>query len=125
MDFQLSRDQLKLRDRARQFAKDELRRHASTWDEEERFPEPMVRRAAELGFLGLTIPREYGGGGSGPVEAIIAIEELAKGCANTAEIVFDTLIGPIQVITHFGTDRQKRELLPRAASGDLLMGRAI
>ena len=125
MDFQLSRDQLKLRDRARQFAKDELRRHASTWDEEERFPEPMVRRAAELGFLGLTIPREYGGGGSGPVEAIIAIEELAKGCANTAEIVFDTLIGPIQVITHFGTDRQKRELLPRAASGDLLMGIAI
>jgi alkylation response protein AidB-like acyl-CoA dehydrogenase len=125
MDFQLTPGQRELRDRARRFAVEELRPNAATWDEEERFPEPMVRRAAELGYLGLTVPRDYGGGGAGPVEAILVIEELARGCANTAEVVFDGLIGPIQVVTHFGTEAQRRALLPKAAKGELLMGIAI
>ncbi|MGE0716394.1 MAG: acyl-CoA dehydrogenase family protein [Alphaproteobacteria bacterium] len=125
MDFQLSTAERAARDRAREFAQNELRPRAAEWDEHERFPEPMIRRAAELGFLGLTIPKEYGGGGIGPVEAILTIEELAKGCANVAEIVFDGLIGPIQVITHFGSEAMKRRLLPKAASGELLMGIGI
>jgi butyryl-CoA dehydrogenase len=125
MDFRLTPEQEALRDRARRFARDELRPMAAKWDEEERFPAPMLRRAAELGFLGLTVPLEYGGAGAGPIEAIIVTEELAKGCANTAEVVFDAMIGPIQVIAHFGTEQQKRALLPRAVNGDLLMGIAI
>jgi butyryl-CoA dehydrogenase len=125
MDFQLTPAQIELRDRARRFAKEELRPLAAQWDEEERFPEPMVRRAAELGFLGLTIPKEYGGGGAGAVESVLVIEELARGCANTAEIVFDGLIGPIQVIAHFGSDQQRRDILPKAARGELLMGIGI
>ncbi|MCC7275317.1 MAG: acyl-CoA dehydrogenase family protein [Alphaproteobacteria bacterium] len=125
MDFQLTAEQQAVRDRARTFAQNELAPRAAEWDEHERFPEPMVRRAAELGFLGLTIPKEYGGGGIGPVEAILVIEELAKGCANTAEIVFDGLIGPIQVITHFGSQTMRQKLLPKAARGELLMGIAI
>src|SRR5215207_6081319 len=125
MDFRLTPEQEALRDRARQFAREELRPMAPKWDEEERFPEPMLRRATELGFVGLTVPREYGGSGAGPIESIIVIEELAKGCANTAEVVFDAMIGPIQVIAHFGNEQQKRALLPRAATGDLLMGIAI
>src|SRR5215208_5840512 len=125
MDFQLTSAQIELRGSARRFAEEELRPLAAKWDEEERSPEPMIRRAAELGFLGLTIPRQYGGGGLGAVEAVLVIEELARGCANTAEIVFDGLIGPIQVIAHFGTEEQRREILPKAARGELLMGIAI
>jgi butyryl-CoA dehydrogenase len=125
MDFGLTEAQLALRKRVRAFAQGELRQHAAEWDEHERLPEPMVKRAAELGFLGLTVPVEYGGGGYGGVEAVTVIEEMAKTCANTAEIVFDALIGPIQVITHFGSPQQKRSLLPAAAKGDLLMGIAI
>jgi alkylation response protein AidB-like acyl-CoA dehydrogenase len=107
MNFQLTAAQIELRDRARRFAQQELRPQAAIWDEEERFPAPMVKRAADLGFLGLSVPKAYGGGGGGPIESIIVIEELSKGCANTAEIVFDSLIGPIQVITHFGSERQR------------------
>jgi butyryl-CoA dehydrogenase len=125
MDFQLTARQREVREQARRFAQEELRPNAAIWDETESFPEPMVKRAAELGFLGLTIPNKYGGQGAGPVEAILVIEELAKGCANTAEIVFDALIGPIQVITHFGTERQRQGLLSKAARGELLMGIAI
>jgi alkylation response protein AidB-like acyl-CoA dehydrogenase len=125
MNFSLTETQRLLRARARAFAETELRQHAATWDEEERLPEPMVKRAGELGLLGLTIPVEYGGGGLGGAEAVIVIEELAKACANTTEIVFDALIGPIQVISHFGTPQQKRSLLPKAARGDLLMGIAV
>jgi alkylation response protein AidB-like acyl-CoA dehydrogenase len=125
MDFHLTADQIELQNRARTFAEKELRPNAALWDEEERFPEPMVRRAAELGFLGLTIPKQYGGGGIGGVEAVLVIEQLARGCANTAEIVFDALIGPIQVISHFGSEEQRQAILPRAARGELLMGIAI
>lgn len=109
----------------KRFADEELRPNAAIWDEEERFPMPMVKRAAALGLLGLTLPKEYGGGGLGPVESIIAIEELAKGCQNTAEIVFDALIGPIQVLLHFGSERLRREILPKAARGEHFMAIGI
>jgi alkylation response protein AidB-like acyl-CoA dehydrogenase len=125
MDFQLTADQQALRNKAREFARQELRPKAAHWDEAETFPLPMVKRAAELGYFGLVIPKEYGGQGLGPIEAIIVIEELAKGCANTAEVVFDVILGPMQVIQHFGTTQQRRDFLPRAASGELLMGIAI
>jgi alkylation response protein AidB-like acyl-CoA dehydrogenase len=91
MDFQLTAEQLEIQQRTRAFAHDVLKPDAAKWDEEERYPEPMVRRAAELGFLGLTIPKEYGGSGTaGPIESILVIEEMARGCANTAEIIFES-----------------------------------
>jgi alkylation response protein AidB-like acyl-CoA dehydrogenase len=86
----------------------------------------MVKQAADLGFLGLTIPREYGGSEvAGPVESIIVIEEMARGCANTAEIVFDALLGPMQVVLHFGDEEIRRRFLPKAARGEHIMGIAI
>jgi butyryl-CoA dehydrogenase len=125
MDFQLTPAQRELRDRVRRFAEAELRPLAATWDEEERFPDSTVKRCAELGLFGLTVPRAYGGQGLGPVEAILVIEELARACANTAEVVFDGLIGPVQVVTHFGTEAQRQRILPRAARGEMLIGIAI
>ncbi len=125
MDFRLTNEQKALRERARHFAQTELKPKAAYWDENETFPVETVKRAAELGFLGLMIPKKYGGQELGPIEAIIAIEEMAKACANTAEVVFDCIIGPIQVIQHFGTDQQREQYLRRAATGDILMGIAI
>jgi len=125
MDFQLTAAQCELRDRVRRFAEEELKPQAAVWDEEERFPEATVQRAAKLGFLGLTLPKEYGGSGLGPIEAIITIEELAKGCTNTAEIVFDSLIGPIQVLLHFGSEPLRKRILPKAAKGEHFMAIAI
>jgi butyryl-CoA dehydrogenase len=125
MDFQLTPAQAELRVRVRRFAEAELRPLAATWDEEERFPASTVARCAELGLFGLTVPEAYGGQGLGPIEAILVIEELARACANTAEVVFDGLIGPVQVVTHFGTEAQRRRILPRAARGEMLIGIAI
>lgn len=125
MEFRLTPEQIELRDRVRDFAEKELKPLASRWDEEELFPTTTVARCGELGLLGLTIPKEYGGQGRGPIEAILVIEELAKACANTAEVVFDGLIGPVQVVAHFGSERQRRWILPKAARGEMLIGIAI
>jgi alkylation response protein AidB-like acyl-CoA dehydrogenase len=125
MDFQLTPQQRELQQRARRFAQDVLKPQAARWDEEEIYPEPMVRQAAELGFLGLTIPKEYGGSGIGPIEAILVIEEMARGCANTAEIIFDALLGPMQVVLHYGSEGLRNRLLPPAARGQHIMGIAI
>ncbi|HEV2546424.1 MAG TPA: acyl-CoA dehydrogenase family protein [Stellaceae bacterium] len=125
MDFRFTESQIRLRERIQKFATEELRPLAARWDENEEFPAPMIKRAAELGLLGLTIPKEFGGAGLGGTEAVLAIEELARGCASTAEVIFDALIGPMQVIAHFGSDEQKRSMLPRAAKGDLIIGIGI
>jgi butyryl-CoA dehydrogenase len=125
MDFQFTAAQRELRDRVRRFAQNELKPLAAKWDEEERFPESTVQAAAKLGLLGLTLPKEYGGSGLGPIESIITIEELAKGCANTAEIVFDGLIGPIQVLLHFGSEALRKRILPKAARGEHFMAIGI
>ena len=124
MDFRLTGKQEKLREETRAFAQNELKPRAAYWDESETFPAPMVARAAELGYLGLMIPKKYGGQELGPIEAIIAIEEMAKACANTAEVVFDCIIGPIQVIQHFVTvDKFIAPVL--LASGQTPMGSGI
>jgi alkylation response protein AidB-like acyl-CoA dehydrogenase len=125
MDFQFTAEELKIRDRARKFAETELKPNAAKWDEEERDPGPMLRRAAEEGFVGLTLPKKYGGGGIGPLAAILVIEELSACCANTAEVVFDAMLGPSKVIEHFGTEKMRRELLPKAARGDYYVAIAI
>ncbi|MGE0750546.1 MAG: acyl-CoA dehydrogenase family protein [Variibacter sp.] len=125
MDFQFTADEIKIRDRARAFAKKELRPLAAKWDEEEIAPRPVLRRAAEEGFVGLTLPKEYGGSGVGPIAAILVIEEMAACCANTAEVVFDAMLGPSKVIEHFGSEKLRKELLPKAARGDYYVAIAI
>src|SRR5579875_3753408 len=98
MNFQFTPSQMALRDKACWFAESELKPMAAKWDEEELFPKPMVARAAELGFAGRTSPKEHGGGAAGPSASILRTAELAQRCASTAEVVFDCIIGPIQVI---------------------------
>jgi butyryl-CoA dehydrogenase len=109
--------------KTRAFAQNELKPKAAYWDGETFSADD--RPCSGVGHLGLTIPKKYGGQELGPIEAIIAIEEMAKACANTAEVVFDCIIGPMQVIQHFGTDEQRERYLRRAAKGEVLMGIAI
>src|SRR4051794_19849885 len=125
MDFQFTAEELNVRDRARAFSRKELKPLASKWDEEEKAPRSVLRRAADEGFVGLTLPREYGGGGSGPLAAILVIEEMAACCANTAEVVFDAMLGPPKVIEHFGSERLRKDLLPKAVRGDYYVAIAI
>ena len=79
MDFDLTEEQVQLRDAARKLAQHEFRDKAARWDRDETFPEENKHRLAELGYLGLSVDREFGGSGAGLVSTYLVIEELARG----------------------------------------------
>ena len=117
MDFDLNDEQRQLRDAARKLAQSEFRERAARWDREELFPEENKHRLAELGYLGLSMDREYGGSGAGLVDTYLVIEELAKVDLLTAMIVHDQNVSP-RIIANHGSVEMKRRLLPRFVSGD-------
>ncbi len=123
--IQLTKEQQRLQHEAREFARRELKPLAARWDENEEFPFLSVQLTAAMGYFGLTIPQAYGGRGLGAIEAMLVIEEVAKVCANTAELLFDSILGPMQVVSTFGSKAQKDRFLSPAARGDLIMGIAI
>jgi alkylation response protein AidB-like acyl-CoA dehydrogenase len=84
MDFELNDIQLELQTVARKFAKEELRPNAEHWDEEKIFPIETIKKAGELGFLGVYTPEAAGGMGLSRLDAAIIFEELAAGCTSTA-----------------------------------------
>jgi len=118
VDFELTDEQRQLRDAARKLAQQEFRERAARWDREERFPEENKHRLAELGYLGLSMDRDYGGSGAGLVDTYLVIEELAKVDLLTAMIVHDQNVSP-RIIASHGSPEMKRWLLPRFASGEL------
>lgn len=92
---------------------------APTWDRERTFfPDAERRRLADLGFLGIAMPEEYGGLGLPLLDALIVIEELAKECRPAAFQVFEANTGPARHIALLGTEEQKAEVLPKVISGD-------
>ena len=82
MDFQLTEQQRMIRDAARDFAQKELAPHAAQWDRDEEFPAEAVTKLAELGFLGMNTPTEYGGAGMDMVSYVLAMEEISAVCAS-------------------------------------------
>jgi alkylation response protein AidB-like acyl-CoA dehydrogenase len=117
ISFELTAEQVDLRDRARRLAEVELRPHAAHWDEAEVFPERSYEALRESGLLALTVPTEYGGHGSGFLEACIVLEELARGCMASALVAQMFLNGPPRAIARLGTEEQCRRLLPGVAAG--------
>lgn len=120
MDFNLTEEQLMLRNMVRDFATRELEPQAARYDTTGEFPKETLKKLAELGLLGMTIPEEYGGAGFDFVSLAIAIEELSRGCGSTGVItaVHNTLSA--WPIVNWGTEEQKSKYLPRMASGEIL-----
>ncbi|WP_435742009.1 acyl-CoA dehydrogenase family protein [Nocardioides sp. SYSU DS0663] len=83
------------------------------------------RRLGELGFLGIAHPEEYGGAGAPLSEALAVVEEFGKVCRPAAFQIFEANTGPAQVITHLGSEEQKRRWLPAIISGEKTMAVAI
>jgi alkylation response protein AidB-like acyl-CoA dehydrogenase len=113
----LSAAQRHLRDRARELAREAAAQAAET-DRTEQYPWPMVRRMAEAGFLGLTIPREWGGPGLSYFDAVLAIEEFSKACAVCGRIVVEANMGAIGAVMAYGTPEQKRLAAALVLAGD-------
>lgn len=118
MDFELTRDQLAIRDMVRDFAQNEIAPHAAAWDEREEFPSEVFAKLGELGMLGVLVPEEYGGAGLGYVEYVTILEEIgaADGGVGLGVAAHNSLC--TNHIYVFGNEEQRREFLPRLATGE-------
>jgi len=120
MDLDLTEEQRLLQQTAREFAEREVAPLAAKLDEEHRHPAELVARMAELGFMGVGIPEEWGGAGMDTVGYVLAIEEIARHCASTAVIMSVNNSLVCDPLNKFGTEAQKREWLIPLASGKQL-----
>lgn len=117
MDFQLTDEQRMLRRTLRDLVEREIKPRAAEWDRNGELPWDNIRRLAQIGVTGLTIPVEYGGAGQSLLEGVFAIEEIARGCPNTAlALISGTGVVSLAII-EYGTEGQKRKYLPPIAAG--------
>ncbi len=119
MDFSLTREQQMLLESLRDMAKRErFMDLAAEIDETGSFPYQLIPKYADMGLLGMTLSEAYGGMGESSLTAILAIEELAKYSPMIAAPVFESNVGPVRVIDMFGTEQQKKAIIPGVCSGE-------
>lgn len=120
MDFTLSKEHEMARTLFREFAEKEVKPLAQEVDETEEFPRETVEKMAKLGFLGIPVPKEYGGQGCDPLTYAMCVEELSKVCGTTGVIVSaHTSLCCDPIMTH-GTEEQKQKYLVPLAKGEKL-----
>ena len=120
LGFDLDDEHDLLRDTVRQFALEKVAPVAEELDREKRFPYDLVAEMAELGLMGMTIPEEYGGGGTDTLAYAIAVEELTRIDSSVAiTVAAHHSLGTLPIY-YFGSDEQKRQWLPDLASGKKL-----
>ena len=115
MDFQLTEEQVAIRDMARGFAADHFAPNAARWDAQEIFPVDELRMAAELGLAGVYVSEDVGGSGLGRLEAAIVFEELAAACPSTAAYLsIHNMVA--WMIDRFGDTAIREQFLPKVTS---------
>ena len=120
MDFTLSKEHEMARALFKEFAEKEVKPLAQEVDETEVFPRATVEKMAKIGFLGIPVPKEYGGQGCDPLTYAMCVEELSKVCGTTGVIVSahtSLCCDPIQT---YGTEAQKQKYLVPLAKGEKL-----
>jgi butyryl-CoA dehydrogenase len=117
MDFALTKEQLMIQQMVREFALNELEPVATENEAAGRFPEEIIQKLGELGIMGMTVPKEYGGGGCDTVSYSVAVEEISRVCASTGIAVSVNNSLACWPILAFGTEEQKQEHLVPIASG--------
>ncbi|GBE43595.1 acyl-CoA dehydrogenase [bacterium BMS3Bbin10] len=126
MDFSFSEEQERLRDTVRRFARAELRDVARQVEDDDRpAPREIVRRYAGLGFLGVNIAREYGGGGMSHLDAVLVLEEVAQVSPAVAFPIFESSFGPILAIEHFAPEELRQRVIPKVCSGEMTVAVAM
>lgn len=125
MDFELTEEQKIIQKTVRDFATKELAPIADELDEKEEFPWEIFKRLRELGLLGMTLSQQYGGSDAGELSLALAIEEIGKACASTADILDSAAIIGTVPIYHYGTEEQKQRFLPALAKGEKISSYAI
>jgi butyryl-CoA dehydrogenase len=120
MDFALTQEQELIQRTAREFALKEVLPKAAAIDREHRFPAELVSRMAELGFLGISVPEQYGGAGLDYLTYVLVMEEISRACASTGVIMSVNNSLVCDPIAKFGTETQKQEWLTLLARGEFL-----
>ena len=120
MDFQLDQKHEMARTLFRDFAEKEVKPVAIETDETEQFPRETVKKMAKAGFLGIPMPKEYGGQGCDPLTYIMCVEELAKVCGTTSVIVSAHTSLCCDPINTYGTPEQKEKFLRPLVTGEKL-----
>lgn len=110
IEFSLTEEQKALQEMAREFAEKEMRPNAAKYDKGDQFPEDIMRKAHEVGFLTCIIPTEHGGQGLGDLDTVIISEELAAGCAGMYTSMMASSLALTPIIL-FGTHEQKEKFL--------------
>ncbi len=118
MDFNLSEDDLDLKKMARDFAQKRLYPRAQEFDEQGTTPEDLIKECAELGYLGFTVPEEYGGSGLSTVTFMGVLEEICAACAGFGIMLSVHNSLSCEIINTFGSDELKKKYLPPMAAGE-------
>ncbi|MFI5251315.1 MAG: acyl-CoA dehydrogenase family protein [Bacteroidota bacterium] len=120
IDFTFTEEQKMLREMVRKFTDAEIRPRAAAIDEKEDVPLDIIRKAAELGFLGIVFPEKYGGGGFGETGYCVLMEEIARGCNSTAVTIGGHESLGAMAIYLAGNEAQKEKYLIPLAAGEKL-----
>ena len=122
MDFTLNEDQQALQETVRKFAVSELPEIAL---EIEKTAAPashdLIKRYAEMGFLGVNLPSELGGLGLSHLDAVLVLEEFAKISPAVAFPIFESCFGPTLAIAHFAPDELKQRIVPKVCAGEMIV----
>ncbi|WP_027555497.1 3-sulfinopropanoyl-CoA desulfinase [Bradyrhizobium sp. Cp5.3] len=118
MDMKLSPEQQKLKAAARELAEAQFAERAAEVDRTEAYPYDNVKALTKAGFMGYTVPKEYGGRGGSFFEATLIIEEMARVCGATGRITVEANMGAISAVMQYGTEKQKRMAAELVLAGD-------
>ena len=118
MDFNLTEEHLMIRDAARDFANTELLHGVIERDEKQEFPQELVKKMGELGFMGIMTDPEYGGSGMDTISYVLVMEELSKIDASASVIVSVNNSLVCYGLQSYGTEQQKQKYLTKLATGE-------
>jgi 3-sulfinopropanoyl-CoA desulfinase len=116
--FDLPQELKAFQERVRHVAQTEIAPHAAETDLTERYPWHCVEVLKREGFMGMTIPVEYGGRGATYLQAVVLIEEMAKACSSTGRICVESNMGALGAIMKYGAEAQKRLAADLVLAGD-------
>lgn len=118
MLFDFPREVKEFQERVRRVARTEIAPHAAETDRSERYPWQCVDVLKREGFMGMTIPPEYGGRGASYLQAVVLIEEMSKACSTTGRICVESNMGALGAIMKYGNEAQKRLAASLVVGGD-------
>jgi len=120
MNFQLTEEHLMIQKAARDFANEVLKPGVIDRDEEQRFPKEGIKKLGELGFMGMMVSPQYGGGGMDTISYVLAMEEISKIDASVSVCMSVNNSLVCWGLETFGTEEQKRKYLTPLAKGEII-----